>query len=407
MPRIMRTFVLPLGLALGLAVASGGCRDEQAGPRHRPAPTPVAAAGGALLDAVPGDLTFRSEATWAGGAIRYHGSKVEPPNPSPGQAVKLTHYFEATAAPPRGFAFFTHLVDPGSGGMLVNADHEIQGGALPLERWPQGKIVADEHTVSAPSSAARVVLGFWRGEARLPVDQAGAHDGQQRMLGPTVGTSAQEALPEYVAPRVQTPPVIDGDLSDPAWARAQPVTLKGSFDGRTPSVRTSARMVWDDTALYVAFDVEDPDIWGTLRKRDDPIYTEEVVEVFIDANADGRTYNELQVSPHNVVFDAYFPARRQGMDLSWDSQMTSAVKVRGTLDDASDRDEGWTVEMKIPYGPLAAVPNKPPRPGDRWRVNLYRLEHPRRKGVEGQAFSPLFVGDFHHLPRFGWLVFGE
>jgi hypothetical protein len=48
----------------------------------------------------------------------------------------------------------------------------------------------------------------------------------------------------------------------------------------------------------------------------------------------------------------------------------------------------------------------PPQKGDRWRFNAYRLEHlARRTNIEGQSFSPLFVGDFHALPRFGWLVF--
>jgi hypothetical protein len=93
------------------------------------------------------------------------------------------------------------------------------------------------------------------------------------------------------------------------------------------------------------------------------------------------------------------------MDLTWDSGMKSAVKVRGTLDDASDRDSGWTVELQIPLARLAEVPRLPPQAGDRWRFNLYRLELPDRRTQQGQAFSPLFVGDFHALPRFGWLVF--
>jgi hypothetical protein len=85
--------------------------------------------------------------------------------------------------------------------------------------------------------------------------------------------------------------------------------------------------------------------------------------------------------------------------------MTTAVKVRGTLDNPADRDEGWRVEMKIPFARLAEVPNLSPKKGERWRFNAYRLEHVERRQVEGQSFSPLFVGDFHALPRFGWLVF--
>jgi len=236
------------------------------------------------------------------------------------------------------------------------------------------------------------------------VDDPKAHSGDNRVLGPELG-GGLPVLPEYTARRAAKAPVIDGELNDAVWKAAAPVVLRGSFDGRQPSLRTEVRLAYDDQHLYVAFDVEDPDLWGTLRKRDEPIYEQEVVEVFLDANADGRTYNELQVSPHNVTFDAYFPARRQGMDLSWDSGMTTAVKVRGTLDNPADRDEGWRVELKIPFARLAEVPNLPPKKGERWRFNAYRLEHVERRQVEGQSFSPLFVGDFHALPRFGWLVF--
>ncbi|MDC0715009.1 carbohydrate-binding family 9-like protein [Stigmatella sp. ncwal1] len=392
-----RVFLLPL-LSLGLLLAA--CRDEQAGPRPR---TSGASAQIKTLGAAPADLTFRSGASLGGGALVYLGSKVFPPQPSPGQAVQLSHYFQAVRPPPEGFSFFVHMVDPGTGQMVANADHDIQNGAAPMASWPLGKVVEDIHTVQMPPLPVRVMLGFWRGDERLPVDDPRAQDGSNRLLGPELGIAP--ALPEYKVQRVSKPLVLDGVLDDAAWKDATPVVLRGSFDGRSASLRTEARMLYDEANLYVAFDVEDPDVWGTLLTRDAPIYEQEVVEVFLDANADGKTYNELQVSPHNVIFDAYFPARRQGMDLSWDSGMKTALKVRGTLDNPADRDEGWTVEMQIPFARLAEVPSVPPRKGDRWRFNLYRLEHLGRRGVEGQAFSPLFIGDFHALPRFGWLTF--
>lgn len=398
--RLRSYLLLPL---LTLTCLATACRDEQAGPPQRASRLP-APAQPRTLNAAPSDLTFRSGATFAGGTVVYLGSKVAPEKASPGQQVRLSHYFMAQRPPPQGYAFFVHLIDPASGQMLGNADHEFQEGVAPLASWPVGKVMEDVHTVAMPPMPARVVLGFWRGDERLAVDDARAQDGANRVLGPTLGGAAQE-LPEYKVSRVKKAPVIDGALDDEAWKGATPVRLVGSFDGRPGALRTDARLVHDDTHLYVAFDVEDPDLWGTLRERDASIYEQEVVEIFLDANADGRTYNELQVSPHNVIFDAYFPARRQGMDLSWDSGMKTAVKVRGTLDDPSDRDEGWTVEMAIPFNKLAEVPHLPPQKGDRWRFNLYRLEHHDRRQVEGQAFSPLFVGDFHALPRFGWLTF--
>ncbi|MCP3141230.1 carbohydrate-binding family 9-like protein [Pyxidicoccus xibeiensis] len=398
--RLHSRVLLPL---LTLTCLVTACRDEQAGPPQR-APRLPAPAQTRTLDAAPQDLTFRSGATFAGGAVVYLGSKVTPAKAAPGEQVRLSHYFQAQRPPPRGYGFFVHVVEAASGGMLVNADHEIQDGAAPLASWPVGKVIEDVHSVPMPSVPARVMLGFWNDSGRLPVDDARAHDGSQRMLGPVLGDSAPE-LPEYAVTRASKAPTLDGVLDDAAWKQARPVVLVGSFDGRPAQLRTEARLVYDDAHLYVAFDTEDPDVWGTLKNRDDPIYEQEVVEVFLDANADGRTYNELQVSPHGVIFDAYFPARRQGMDKSWDSGMKTALKVRGTLDDATDRDTGWTVELQIPFARLAEVPHVPPQKGDRWRFNLYRLEHPNRRNVEGQAFSPLFVGDFHALPRFAWLVF--
>lgn len=393
-----------VGAGFALLVASA-CRDEQAGPRSRAAITAPARAQ--LLDRAPDDLTFRSGATWAQGAVVYLGSRVSFSPPGARQSASLAHYFQAVQPPPAGFGFFVHIVDAATGQMLLNADHEIQGGALPLASWPVGKVVPDQHSLVLPPGDGRklrVLLGFWQDDRRLPVDQTEAHDGQNRMLGPTLAPPS-ESLPEYRVQRTPRPPVIDGMLSDDVWRLAAPVELVGSLDGAPTSLRTVARLLYDDRNLYVSFDCEDRDVWGTMLKRDDPIYNEEVVEIFLDANADGRTYNEIEVSPNNTVFDAYFPERRRGMDLSWDSGLKSAVKIRGTLNDPSDLDEGWSVEMQIPIARLAEVPHVPPRRGDRWRFNLYRLEHVDRKRVEGQAFSPLFIGDFHHLPRFGWLVF--
>jgi len=316
--------------------------------------------------------------------------------------VRLTHHFQATRQLPPGWEIFVHLVDARSGQMLANADHPL---ATPLERWPVGEVVQDVHVVELPAGSGdlRVLLGFWHDDRRLPVDPPAPQDGTQRMVGPLL--RGAPPVPEVHVRRTATPPRIDGVLDDAAWAAATPLTLVDSLDGSKPQLRTTVRLLWDDAALYVAFDCEDPDVWGTFRNRDDPLYTQEVVEVFLDADADGKTYNEIEVSPHNVLFDAYFPARRQGMDLSWDSGVLSAVKVAGTIDDPSDHDQGWTVEMRIPFDHLASVPRLPPRSGDRWRFNLYRLDLPDRKNAQGQALSPLFVGDFHALDRFAWLVF--
>jgi hypothetical protein len=360
---------------------------------------------------MPGPINFPSTATWANGTVRYLGSNLEPKNPQPGQPMVLKHYFRADGAQPQGFQFFVHVVDAASKQMLGNVDHEPQNGAASLGTWPQGKIIEDVQQLQMPNypGAMQLLLGFWRGEERLTADVTGTHDGSSRVFGPTL-EGPQAALPEYQTPKTATPPTIDGKLDDAQWRAAPEVTLTTSFDGKEAQRKTRLRVLWDADNLYVAFDCDDPDVWGTLKNKDDPIYNEEVVEVFLDADGDGATYNELQVSPHNVNFDASFVARRSDLPaaMKWESGMKTAVSVRGTLDQSDDVDQGWSAEMQIPLKNLNSVPKLPPTKGDVWRFNAYRLEHfEHAKSIEGQSFSPLFVGDFHALPRFGRLVFAD
>lgn len=221
--------------------------------------------------------------------------------------------------------------------------------------------------------------------------------------------TAQEGLPSYSCPKVSVPPKIDGSLDDDAWAKANPIILVRSETGKHAVKKTMAKMVWDDTCLYICFDCEDEDIWGTLTNRDDPIYTEEVVEAFIAPNGDLTSYFEFNVSPRNTVFDArIIPAKAKiGIDYGpsrWDcAGLRTAVVVDGTLDIRTDIDRKWSAEFAIPFASLGV---DTPKPGDKWRINLYRIDT-SPEPLEYQAWSPTLVdpANFHVPQRFGILIF--
>ncbi len=106
------------------------------------------------------------------------------------------------------------------------------------------------------------------------------------------------------------------------WRDLVSVTPFLLADGRGPArQQTRARLCYDSHALYVRFDCEDRDIWGTFVQRDDPIYDEEVIEVMISPGRDDPTrYFEFEVSPNAVLFDAivYNPSSTRA-DLQWDA----------------------------------------------------------------------------------------
>lgn len=223
------------------------------------------------------------------------------------------------------------------------------------------------------------------------------------------------AVPVYECRRVPRGCIrIDGDLSDTAWAVAPWIENFVLSDGSGPAQRkTSARMAWDEDYLYICFKAEDPDIWGTYFNRDDPIYQEEVVEAFIDPDSDLGRYYEFQQSPHGTLFDAIIDnpthdRREFAAHSDWNCDgWLAAVRVDGTLDDRSDIDRVWTAEWAIPFASLETAPNVPPKDGDAWRINLYRID--RTPVEEYSCWSPTMKvpADFHQSERFGVIVFRE
>jgi hypothetical protein len=207
---------------------------------------------------------------------------------------------------------------------------------------------------------------------------------------------------------------IDGILDDPGWRNIEPVGDFILYDGSGPATRqTVARMCWDDKYFYIAFESEDPDIWGTMFDRDDPIYQEEVVEAFIDPDSDLIRYHEFQTSPRGVMFDVmiYNPTHERKdleIDVSWNCEgWLTAVRVDGTLDIRDDVDKGWTAEWAIPFTSMPTAPNIPPKDGDTWRMNLYRID--RTPEPEFSSWRPTLrePPDFHVPTCFGTIIFKE
>ena len=216
-----------------------------------------------------------------------------------------------------------------------------------------------------------------------------------------------------VVPKLQSALVVDGDLNETVWQKAAVLEGFTENDGSAPGREATVVRVWyDDKSLYLGWTCTDADVQATFTARDSKFWEEEVAEFFITPK-DLSRYFELQWNPLGGVFDAIISneldARNVSKKMNGDwtftaSAMLSAVKLKGTAGNASDRDEAWVVEVAIPFSDLGQAA---PKPGDTWRANFYRFNRGKDKPVEKLAWSPTLLPGFHQPARFGFLEFGK
>jgi hypothetical protein len=231
----------------------------------------------------------------------------------------------------------------------------------------------------------------------------------------------------YHCPRSPSPPNLSGAIDDRVWNLApwthDFVDIEGDAKPK-PGFRTRAKMLWDDEFLYIAAEMEEPHVWAMLTERDSIIFQDNDFEVFIDPDGDAKSYFELEINALNTVWDLWLeiPYRDGGQaDSAWSIKgLRTSVNVKGTINNPSDIDDGWSVEIAIPWKSLEdkAGARCPPRRGDVWRINFSRVRW--QTTIEGGQYkkipntpehnwvwSPQGVIDMHQPEMWGYIEFVE
>lgn len=438
--------VLRALLVLAVCVAGAGCKKPRKFVRTQAQEDRVAQS----ILSTPPTVQQKSGAS-LGGKVVLLGVDLEPANPAPGGKVTVHFYWEVKEAlsAEGDWMIFVHGEGPTADGKLTRiiADHyaveDGPGGAglYPPREWRKGEIVKDTKTIDLVDPRGQKVgpgeLKLWVGlfdmeaykakqeNVRLPVDNPkDVQVDSGRVLAGTVPIGKGGAvattppkLPTLTALRAPSPFVIDGKLDEPAWKAAQLSPAFPRPDGKplAAPMRTQVQVLYGDEGLLVGFVAVDPDPATRYTTRDDELWNDDVVEVYLDPGSDGKDYIELQVSPKNVVFDALFASRRtpdwkesRAFDLAG---LETAVHV-GALPSripSTIPTMGWTAEIRIPWAALAkAGVANPPKQGDSWKVNFFRKDLPG-DFAHLAAWSPVSDdqrADFHNLDRMGTLSFG-
>lgn len=265
----------------------------------------------------------------------------------------------------------------------------------------------------------------------------------------------------YVAPRINQPINIDGNLEKEEWSNvpwsSQFDDIRGEDDAPpssrpSPECRTRMKMLWDDEYLYIGAMIEsDMEVRATYRERNSPIYHEDSdFEVFVDPHSSCHFYKELEMNAINTVWNLMLDKpyadggqeysgriAKPGDDNYYDvtRQKTAVRVVEGSLNDEGEKRTVWTVEIALAHSDTlkhaslaqsddslllptssSSKVDVPPTPteGDRWRINFSRVE---KKGdinwtwQRQRVWDPLMqahIGkvDMHMPDAFGYVKFG-
>ena len=212
-----------------------------------------------------------------------------------------------------------------------------------------------------------------------------------------------QCLKNYMCSRSKERVSIDGNLDKEVWKAASRVELVDAVTGEKPMQGTNVSLLWDNEFLYIAFDCEDREIRAACTGFNDPLYNEDVMEIYIDDNNDLKTYLEFEVNPRNAILHYMITNNLEGIFLGYARLQNNVVSkvIRKEVEKRT-----W-YEMAIPFVEFATADHIPPKSGDTWKLNLFRVDRGENGQDEYSAWSPTGKVAFHKPKYFGELRFVE
>jgi hypothetical protein len=188
-------------------------------------------------------------------------------------------------------------------------------------------------------------------------------------------------------------PIVDGDLSDPVWARMRPFT---EFRQKLPNVgapatqRTEVRVLYDDNNLYVAvyaFDSVPGDIVMRSMERDGPLFLGDAISVRLDPGQTGRNGYRFMIGSSGGRSDTLLLNNSASLD-EWNPIWEGRS---GLVED------GWVAEWAIPFRILSYEADQA-----EWGFDIRRVIARINEEVHWSAFNPTL--QFTDVTQFGTLT---
>lgn len=239
---------------------------------------------------------------------------------------------------------------------------------------------------------------------------ASAQDEQQLSLG---------EQPIFKVSKTKQKIIVDGKMEEEAWAKTEARGFEYFYKIDQPSDRqqTKFRMLWDDTHLYLFYEMEDKYLTARETARDGQPYFDDCAEIFfipapesLDTHI-GYELNLYKASNDFVFFNDFYKGKDSILK-TFNPEFEVEVSFDGTLNDNSDEDVGWTMELAIPIANFDALAKHVPvKKGNRWAFMAVRQDRNDADGNRRSTSTIFPIYDIsknvHQANRFGLMEFVE
>ncbi|MFC1607431.1 carbohydrate-binding family 9-like protein [Candidatus Latescibacterota bacterium] len=222
--------------------------------------------------------------------------------------------------------------------------------------------------------------------------------------------TAHAEVSEYTVMRTTGKVIIDGVLDEEDWQAApacSPFVFPWWKEGEKK--QTEVKMLWDDTFLYLSYRCDDSYIWAEYYDTNSATCLDDCVEIFWDPNPGDprRKYNMFEMNCIGNVLSVYV-----GSGMSIKEKVSRimvphiAQNIMGTVNDDSDVDTGWILEIAIRFSDYTELfDGSTPDEDAMWRVGLNRCGG--KTNVQESQWSPSLTGNdsFHRPEDFGKVFF--
>ena len=213
--------------------------------------------------------------------------------------------------------------------------------------------------------------------------------------------------------------MVDGKMNEAVWQNTEARTLDYFYrvENSDDAQETVFRMLWDEKNLYVFFELKDKFLTVRETKRDGEPYLDDCAEIFFITAPDsldthfGYELNLNKASNDFIYFNNYYN-EKDVVFRTFDPDFEVEVNYDGTINDNSDIDHGWTMEIAIPisnFGELGQL--VPVETGSRWAFLAIRQDRNDAKGNRRSTSTIFPIYDIsknvHQANRFGLVEFVE